>query len=151
MCLAQYTGEVPASLALIRCETGVSGHRTVIKSRQTIRPVVLALVSAFCVGAASACAGEVITAAQMVCCVQVHHECEMAMEGASCCSGASQTSHQFVRAPKAKFHAVVVAVAAGLVAGRVDGAPSGCAAGAPGEHPPGTFVASYLLHSSFLI
>lgn len=155
MCLALYTGKVPALLALIRCETGVRGQRTVIKSRQTTRPVVLALVAAFCVGAATACAGEVITAAQMVCCLEGHHECEMAMEGASCCSGASQTSHQFVRAPKAKFHVVVVAVAAAEWPARLMALPAAVrparVGGAPGEPPPGTFVASYLLHSSFLI
>jgi hypothetical protein len=96
-----------------------------------------------------------MTAAQMVCCLHDHHECEMMMDGESCCSGADDVSQQFVHAPKVRFHvdiAPVVAVCppAGSLAPRVTAprSPIGCAARG---HPPGPLVAAYLLHSTFLI
>ena len=114
-----------------------------------------ALVATFCVSAASACAGGVMTAAQMACCMHDHHECEMAVDGESCCTGAHDASQQFVHAPKVKFHidvALVVAACppAGSMAPPVMAphARVGCAARG---QPPGPFVASYLLNSAFLI
>jgi len=114
-----------------------------------------ALVATLCVGAASACAGGVMTAAQMVCCMHDHHECEMAMDGDSCCRGAHDASQQFVHGPTAKFHAdVAMVVATCPPAGSMTRLVAalrehvGCAARG---QPPGPLVASYLLNSAFLI
>ena len=89
-----------------------SEDRLVTNRRRASRLVVPALVATFCVSAASACAGGVMTAAQMVCCVHEHHECEMTMDGDSCCTGEFHSSQQFVHAPKAKFHVDVVTLIA---------------------------------------
>ena len=117
--------------------------------------MVRALVATFCVSAASACAGGVMTAAQMACCMHDHHECEMAMDGESCCSGAQESSLQFVHAPKVKFHVDVVSVVAvcspAESMARPVTAPRDRVRCAARGQPPGPLVASYLLNSAFLI
>ena len=117
--------------------------------------MVPALVATFCVSAASACANGVMTAAQMVCCVHDHHECEMAMDGDSCCGGEFHSSQQFVHAAKAKFHVDVVTLVAvcppaGSMAHPVSVTSERIPCAARGQ-PPGSVVASYLLNSTFLI
>jgi len=127
----------------------------VTKRRRANRLVVLALTAMFCVCAASACAGDVITAAQMACCMQDHHECEMAMDGESCCTGASQASQQFVRAPKTKFDVDVVTVVAACppaasLAHQVTPLRERGGQAVGGQHP-GVLVACYILNSALLI
>lgn len=50
------------------------------------RVLAAVLVAAFSVGAWSACASGTLTASQMACCAEHHHDCEMANMAESCCS-----------------------------------------------------------------
>ena len=65
------------------------------------RLLAVALVAAFSASAWSACASGTLTASQMVCCADHHHDCDMANMAESCCSTDERTRIEILKPERA--------------------------------------------------